>query len=310
MSTSPVDLCNRSLDLIGNPVWISDINDGSKESTVALRHYGPAIRQLLRAAHWNFCRKRAPLTLLQDMTGQTTQEQINQGLTPTVGTGTPNMPPWAYEYAWPIDCVKARFVPISHQVQPGPPAGNIALPSNPLMSGLNQAPFHWQRPARFVVGTDAIPNLIGVPTSWDQIPDTSRTMGQGLSSQTVILTNQRHAHLVYSALIPYPDQWDPLFQQAFVALLASYFALPLALPENRKAAVQVRDDAIKIVEKALDQARVRDGDEGWANSDLSVDWLRIRNSGPWSGSNNGSGGESGVFGYGFDQCIMGNGNAY
>lgn len=306
MPTRVEDICNRALDLVGNPSWIADLNDGSKESTVALRHYGPALRQLSRSAHWNGLRKRAPLTLLQDATGQTTQAQINAGQPTTVGTGTPGMPPWTYEYAWPIDCVKARFVPMTlRQGGAGIPPGNIAIASNPLMSGLNQNTHHRQVPTRFVVATDAIPNLIGAPTSWDQIPDTSTTMGQGLTSQTVILSNQCDAHLVYTALITYPDQWDPLFQQAFVALLASYFAMPLVT--DRKEAVRVRDEMIKMVKSSLDQARVTDGNEGFFSSDISVDWLRVRNSGAWGGGQNDG---VGVLGYGHESCMFSDGSAY
>lgn len=306
MTTRPEDISNRALDLLGAP-WIADIQDGSKQSTVALRHYGPALRQLLRSAHWNFSRRRASLTLLQDSTGQTTRQQQLAGGPITVGTGTENMPPWAYEYRWPIDCVKARFVPMTLQTNPNPPPGNISLPSNPLMSGLNQQPFHRQIPTRFVVGTDLIPNLIGTPETWDQIPDTSQTMGQGLVSQTVILTNQPNAHLVYTSLITYPDQWDPLFTQAFVALLGSYFAMPLV--PDRKEAVRVRADMIGIVKAALQQARISDGDEGFFSSDLRVDWLRIRNSGSWAGSGAGWDGGGTLFG-GWEQCGFGDGSAY
>lgn len=307
MPTRVEDICNRSLDLIGAPISISDIEDGSKPSLVALRHYGPSLRQMLRSAHWNFARRRYPLTLLQDSTGQTTQQQTSAGQPVTVGTGTPNMPPWTYEYRWPIDCVKARFVPMSLQTNPSPPTGNIAIPANPMMSGLNQGPFHRQVPTRFVVGTDDVPNLIGQPESWDQIPDTSTTMGQGIASQTVILSNQQNAALVYTALVTYPDQWDPLFTQAFVALLGSYFAMPLV--PDRKEAIRVRGDMVAICKSALQQARISDGDEGWFNVDHNPDWLRIRNTGSWGGAGYGWDG-IGVMGYSYDSCVFGDGSAY
>lgn len=311
MPTRVEDIANRALDLIGvgGTIWIADIKDGSKQSTVALRQYGPSLRQLLRSAHWNFSRKRAPLTLLQDATGQTTRQQQQAGGPIMVGTGTPNMPPWTYEYAWPIDCVKARFVPMTMHNNTGIPPGNIALPSNPIMSGLNQPVHHRQIPTRFVVGTDQIPNLVGQPEDWTQIPDTSTTMGQGITGQTVILSNQRNAHLVYTSLVTYIDQWDPLFAQAMVALLGSYFAMTLVL--DRKEAVRVRDDMINICKRALDQARVSDGDEGFFSNDLRPDWLRIRNSGSWGGAGWGFGADDvGVLGYGWDACSFPNGSAY
>ncbi len=216
------------------------------------------------------------------------------------------MPPWTYEYAWPVDCVRARFVPMTLLTHPNPPAGSIAIPSNPLMSGLNQAPFHRQVPTRFVVGTDVVPNLVGQPPNWEY-PDTSTTMGQGIASQTVILSNQQNAHLVYTTLITYPDQWDPLFSQAFVALLGSYFAMQLV--PDRKEAVRVRADMIAIVKTALDQARVMDGDEGWGNTDREASWIRARNTGAWAGVGWGSDG-AGVLGYGWEACSFGDGSAY
>lgn len=308
MSTRVEDVVNRSLDLLGNPNWIDDIENGSKEATVSLRHYGPALRQLFRSAHWNFSRKRVLLTLLNDATGQTTAQQIAAGINPaTVGTGTPGMCPWIYEYAWPIDCVKARFVPMTLQNGLGAPAGNIALPPNPLMSGLNQSPFQRQIPARFLVGTDAIPNLVGVPDSWDQIPDTSTTMGQGLVSQTVILTNQPCASLVYTQLITYPDQWDPLFTQAFVSLLASYLAMPLV--PDRKQATQIRTEMISIVKSSLDHARVIDGDEGWTTTNREASWIKARNTGGFGGSGVGWDG-MGVLNYSWEACSFSDGSCY
>lgn len=302
--SSPSDIVNQALDQIGNPNWIADLEDGSKEATVALRHYGTSLRQLSRSAHWNFLRKRASLTLLNDATGQTTAQQTAAGGPVTVGTGTVGMMPWVYEYAWPIDCCKARFVPATVFNGSGPPQGNISLPSNPLMSGIGTNPFYQQIPSRFVVSNDAVPNLVGSPSDWTQIPDTSTTMGQGLATQTVILTNQQDATLVYTALITYVDQWDPLFRQAFVSLLASYMAMSLV--PDRKQAVTIREEMIKIVKTSLDQARKTDGDEGFTDVDHVPDWLRVRNSGGFGGGWNGLG----VLNYGWDQCVFGNGDCY
>lgn len=312
MTTTPGDVANEALDAIGHPIdrRIGDLQEGSAEAGVVLRHYGPALRQILRGVHWNFARRRAKLTLLNDATGQTTQWQAQQNLPVTVGPGTIGMRPWAYEYAWPVDCCKARFVPVSYYpVGPGPPPGNIALPPTPLMSGLQEnTQFARQIPARFVVSTDSVPNLIGVPADWSQVPDTSQTMGQGLTSQTVILTNQREANLVYTALVTYPDQWDPLFRQAFVALLASQIVM--GVTSDRKLAIGLRDDQVKVCRMALDQARVSDGNEGAFSSDLSVDWLRIRSTGGWNGGGNGGFEGGGMLYSGWDAVSFGNGSAY
>ena len=307
---TPADIANRSLDAIGHPyeVRIGDLQEGGI-AAVLLRHYGAALRQLLRSAHWNFARTRAELTLLQDATSQTTQAQINAGHPVTVGIGTPGMRPWVYEYAWPINAVKARFVPMTMgQVGPAPPPGNISLPPGPQMGGgSGVTPFIRDRPARFSVGQDAVPNLIGVPATWDEFPDLSTTMGQAIPYQTVILTNVRCAALVYTALLTDPNQWDPLFQQAFVALLASLVAVPL-IPD-RKLGIGVRAEQIKIAKAALDQARVTDGDEGWFTVDHIPDWLRIRNSGPWRGGAGLEDGPGMLWG-GWDACSFCDGSAY
>jgi hypothetical protein len=309
MTTVPADIANQALDSLGHPMEkrIGDLQEGTVEAQVVLRNYGTALRQISRSAHWNCLRRRLSMTLLNDATGNTTRQQQQAGGPVTVGPGTVGMRPWVYEYAWPVDCVKARFVPATQIGGPGPPAGNIALPPNPLMSGLNQGFFPRQVPSRFVVSNDVIPTLIGYPAAWNQIPDTSQTLGQGLSSQTVILSNQICADLVYTALITYPDQWDPLFRQAFVALLASQIVM--GVTQDRKLALSLRQEQISVCKMALEQARISDGNEGFFSVDHQPDWLRIRNTGAWNGSGWGWDG-LGVLGYGWDSCGFADGSAY
>ncbi len=307
----PQDVANRALDSIGHTTdkRIGDLQEGSREATVLLRHYGAALRQILRAALWNFARTQSPLTLLNDATGQTTQAQIDAGQPVTVGTGTVGQRPWLYEYAWPVNAVRARFVPVQMYNPTLAVPGNISLPSTPLMGGMQSlVPFARQIPARFVVAQDFVPNLIGVPTSWSQIPDTSQTMGQALAQQTVILTNQPNATLVYTSLMTYPDQWDPLFSQAFIALLASLVAA--ALIDDVRARIAVRDDQIKIAKMALEQARIADGDEMWATTDSVPDWIRARDAGGWGGAWGGLGDGPGYFGLGWASCAFPDGSAY
>ncbi len=279
---TPEDIVNRALDALGSTNTIGDLQEGTKEAQVFLRTYGATLRQLLRAVHWNFARRRASLVLLNDATGQTTQAQINAGQPVTVGTGTVGMRPWVYEYRWPVDCVKVRFVPRDNCGVSSPaPSGNYAIPPTPLYTGQASIAFGREVPTRFLVTNDLVPNLVGYPGSWSEIPDTSQTMGQALSNQTVILTNTQYAACVYTALVTYPDQWDPLFQEAFVAMLAIRGASSLV--PDRKDAMAVRDHQIAIAKAALDQARVSDGNEGWTSTDQRVDWLQIRNGYAWGG---------------------------
>lgn len=299
-ANTPAGICNRALMAISSDAELGDpdLQEGTKEARACLRVYGPTLRQLLRSAHWNFSRFQGQLTLLNDRTGQT----------PNVGTGTSGMGPWRYEYAWPIDALKARFVPFSPTQQGGgAPSGNIALPNNPLMSGLGACyPFARQIPARFLVTQDQIPNVIGAPTSWDQVPDWMSAEGQGPDRQTVILTNVQNATLVYTRLVTYPSEWDSLFQEAMVAAIGEKIAMQV-LPD-KKFALQMRNQQIAVAKQALEQARVRDGDEGWTGVDHVPDWLRIRNSG--GRSNQWGSNDSGVLGYGWEAYGFSSGTAY
>lgn len=309
----PADLANRCLDALGVSATIGDLEEGTREAKVLLRQYGPCLRQLSRAAHWNCLRKQAELVMVQDATGYTSQQQIASGFPNTVGPGTVGMRPWIYSYRWPPDCVKVRFVPEpwcqTTKGFPPPPPGNFAIPQVPLFTGQSNIATARQIPRRFLVTNDVIPNLSGQQIAWNQVPDTSTTMGQGLTSQTVILCNHQFATAVYTALITYPDQWDPLFQEAFVALLAERCAM--ALVSDRKAALAVKAEQIQVTKAALDQARVSDGNEGVTSTDLEPDWIRIRSSGGrWGNEGGGGYGGLGVLGYGWDTVSFSNGSAY
>jgi hypothetical protein len=311
----PADLANRALDALGVQATIGDLEEGTREARVLLRQYGPCMRQLFRGAHWAFARRQDQLVLLQDATGYTTQLQIANNWPNTVGPGTIGMRPWIYEYRWPPDCVAVRFCPEPWPGTgeiPAPPPGNIAINTAvPQMTGQPSGAIATVRqiPRRFLVTNDVIPNLQGQQPTWNQVPDTSTTMGQGLTTQTVILCNHKWATAVYTALITYPDQWDPLFQEAFVALLAERCAL--ALVQDRKSAIAIRNEQIQIAKAALDVARIRDGNEGFTTVDHEPDWIRIRSSGSRWGINgpNDGGFGMGVLSYGWDSVSFSDGGA-
>ena len=292
----PADVANQALDAIGYDKAIGDLQEGTRPAQVLLRAYGQCLRQLLRGAHWDFARKQAPLTLLADATGQTAN----------VGTLVPV--PWYYSYAYPPDCAKARFIPWNQAAQnPGVPVGNIQIPSTPLVTGLAQPPLTGQRlqAARFTVATD--PNFAPAPgqISWEV---------QGLSpqGQTVILTNVQNAQIVYTAIMLYPSNWDPLFRAAMVAYLASEIALPLNT-KDRKFGLQLRREQIEVAKAKIQQARITDGNEGWFSSDISVDWMQFRSAGggfgTWGAGDSRNSGP-GVNGYGWDSVGFSDGSAY
>jgi hypothetical protein len=302
MANLPTDIANQALDAIAADFVLGDIEEGTKQADLLLRAYRQNLMQLLRAAHWDFARKTVPLVLLADSTGNT----------PNVGTLVPPGQ-FVYEYEYPIDCMKARWVPRHHIHNPGAPAGNIVPPNSasPLMPGLNQQTPGLRRnhPARFTVATD-----FNYPPPQGQI--TWETQGVSPQGRTVILTNVRHAHLVYTALMLYPSVWDPQFRAAMVALLASEVALPIWLQKDRKFGMQLRTQQIAIAREKIMQARITDGNEGWFSSDIPVDWLASRNTGGgWGGCwGHGAwgddGGGGGGWGYGWDSFGFADGSAY
>lgn len=295
----PQDIANQALDAAGIDFTIGDLEEGTRPAQVLLRAYGQCLRQLLRGVHWDFARKTAPLTLLADASGQT----------PNVGSQVPV--PFLYEYSYPTDCMKVRFVPWNGPglVSPVPPS-NIQLPPVPLLTGQGngQQPLTGQRlrPARFTIATD-----YNYPPPPGQI--TWEVQGVSPEGRTVVLTNVKQALCVYTALMLYPSVWDVLFRSALVSYLASEICLPLH--KDKKLALALRPQLIGTVKTKLTQARLVDGNEGWYTSDIPVDWMQYRNSGGWRGSGSfggegGAGGECGVLGYGWDACGFADGSAY
>ena len=261
----PADVANQALDAAGLDFTIGDLQEGTKPAQVLLRAYSQCLRQLLRAVHWNFSRKQVPMLLLADATGQ------------TPGVGTNVIAPWIYEYAYPDDCMKARFVPWGPQgLNVGVPPGNITPPnsSSPLVGGLgNPVPGGRLRPSRFLEAMDV---------NFPPAPGVQFWTSQGVSPQgrTVILSNVQNANLVYTALMNYPSNWDPQFRAAFVAYLASEVAFPLWSAKGQaKFGMAVRDEQMKIAAAKIMQARLTDGNEGWHNADFVPDWMRFRNTG-------------------------------
>ncbi|MBB3453886.1 hypothetical protein FHT86_002142 [Rhizobium sp. BK313] len=294
MAYLPQDVANQALDAAGIDFTLGDLEEGTRPAQVTLRAYGQCLRQLLRAANWSFARKTTDLVLLADATGNT----------PDVGTKVPV--PWVYEYEYPIDCMKARFIPWNPASQiSAPPPENIQIPGTPLMTGLGTFPLTGQRirPARFQIATD-----YNYPPQSGQI--FWETQGVSPDGRTVILTNVQNAQLVYTALMLYPSVWDPLFRSAFVAYLASEIAFPLA--KDKKFGLTVRAQQIAIVKQKITEARLTDGNESTSSSDIAVDWMRTRNVGGgagWHGPDNAGWGGGGFSG-GWDGLMLADGATF
>ena len=246
MPTEADDVINEALDSIGvSP--IGDLDDGSQAAIVARRQYDPLLRSLHAAAPWNFARRQRQLDLRGDASGQ----YINNKLVPV---------PWSYLYEWPNDCVHMRYVL---------DLGAYALDESGAPLYAQPA---WNRPAPFLVTDAPLPN--DVNGSWSEVE------GHSPESTRVIVCNQLGAVAVYTGLVQYPAAWDPGFRQAFVASLAARLAM--AVIEDKRVALAVRNDQLKIASETLIEARVRDGNEGWTIQDHTPDWIRARtNSGAW-----------------------------
>jgi hypothetical protein len=289
------DVANQALDMAGVDFTIGDLEEGTKPAQVLLRAYGQNLRQLLRGANWNFARRQAPLVMLADATGQT----------PNVGKIVPHGQ-FIYEYALPIDCAKVRFIPWQPFENPGAPQGNIIPPNAgaPLTTATPQVVGHRLIPAKFLITND--PNYPPEPSQifWE-------VQGQSPQGRVVILCNVWKAQVVYTTYVLYPSMWDPLFREALVALLASNIALPLA--KDKKFGLQMRKDNLEIAKAKIKEARVVDGVEQPASSDIAVDWMRTRNTGGWGRGGHGHGGEGGGFGGfggGFDAMNLADGSTF
>lgn len=293
MADLPSDIAQRALDEAGLEFELGDLQDGTRPARVLLRAYGQCVRQLLRTANWGFARKTMPLVLLADASGQTAN----------VGNLVPL--PWQYEYEYPSDCAKVRFIPWNYLSSPPVPVGNITPPNPnvPIVTGINQA-FVGQRivPARFVIAAD--PNFPPDPAA-----NLDGVQGVSQTGRTVILTNVQNAQCVYTEQVFTPQRWDALFRAALTSFLSSEIALPLN--KDKKLGLAVRTQNIALTKQKIQEARIAEGNESFSSSDIPVDWLRYRRSGgAHAGFWYGSGWDGGMLWGGYDSCSFADGTAY
>lgn len=265
MANTPTNVANQALDAAAINTELGDIEQGGRIANVCLRAYGECRNQLLRGAPWAFARKQEPLLLLADATKQTAN----------VGTVVPGTE-FIYEYGYPIDCARIRYIPFNPFLNPGAPVGNI-VPQNasaPIVTGLAQGPGvgHRIQPSRFLVTND--PNY-----SAPQGSNAPLVQGQSPQGNTVILSNVKNASCVYTFDALYPSLWDHLFRSAMVAYLASEIALPLWVEKDRKFGLEIRNQQVQIAKQKIMEARVADGNEMTVSSDIPVDWMAARNTG-------------------------------
>ncbi len=98
--STAADFVNASLINIGVKRQIGNLYDGSDEANAALAVYGHTRDVLIRSKDWQFVSRTVALTLLK------------QAPTAYLAQWTDQYPPqgWLFEYAYPDDMVKLRFV--------------------------------------------------------------------------------------------------------------------------------------------------------------------------------------------------------
>ena len=103
--TSVTDVCNRSLQKIGTRTTVTDAEIAASSTNEAIQFnlcYAEVRDKLLRMAPWDSGLKTANLTYITSVPG--TPENTSAA-TPLWQPGIP-APPWAYEYQYPVDCLR------------------------------------------------------------------------------------------------------------------------------------------------------------------------------------------------------------
>lgn len=237
MATDQLSIANRALLSVGARIQISSLNPSDGSAEAdAVSVLWTPTFESLGRAAHWNCLGKQA-TLSLIAAAQGTPENPD-------GTTYPVPPtPWLYSYAYPSDCLDIRYIVPSLPVQVG---GTVPATT------INNSAGTW------------------IPTG-AQIPYLVQTASTANNSPVlVILTNQDQAQVVYTVNQPNPAAWDSLFQSAMVASLGAYLvpALSLSMP--------LMQLSIQTAEKAIQIARVADGNEGVTVMDHLPDWMRAR----------------------------------
>lgn len=107
--TTVTDICNRALQVLGTRTTVTDAELAALSTNEAIQFnliYENYRDDLLRMAPWNCGRKTANLTYITSVPG--TPENSSPATT-LWQPGQP-APPWAYEYQYPVDCLRPVYI--------------------------------------------------------------------------------------------------------------------------------------------------------------------------------------------------------
>jgi hypothetical protein len=221
----PVDICNMALSEMGARVKINSLTDVTPAAVNCNIWYDQLRRLLLRSAPWGFARTTVALT----QTGS------------ILNNPPDNDYPWLFNYTYPSDCVRFRYL-----IPSPPPQDNTVppVPGQPLMW------LPWMMPSR----------------DW-------RYVVNNIGDQRVITANLNAAIGIYNADITNVDQFDQGFIDALSAALAEKLILPLS------GNVQMKSGFVNIAKSRIDEAKADDGNESISKVDHVPDWIAARGAG-------------------------------
>lgn len=100
--TSSADVVNLALSLIGYPLRIGNLYEGSRAAKAALDIYSQARDAKLREGDWPFASRSVVATLLKS-------SPVGGYFPPNTWSSASHPPqPWRYEYTFPDDCLEIR----------------------------------------------------------------------------------------------------------------------------------------------------------------------------------------------------------
>ena len=209
MATAEAQICNKALARIGIKNWIDDLTtDQSEEAEACNVFYEDNRDSLLKRFNWPFATRRAVLAQLAN--------ESRGG--------------WAYCFALPADCLKARYI---------------------FPDGLSQVLYTPVQPSQ----------LLGIWTN-PRTPRVDQRVPFAIEKQAntesaMLLCDYSTPTLVYTAKTADVAQFSALFTDALAWLLATDLAMALTLrPDRYDLAKKEAAEALKLCEaESLNEAQ-------------------------------------------------------